>query len=90
MHFNAFWHINTHHQILTSTEIRPIFSFPPTFLKFMHENRSPLFCQGSRLRPGVYGVDAPGQTDRSGKPIRQTGQPGRSDGPVRQTGCTNI
>ena len=61
MHFNAFWHINTHHQILTSTEIRPIFSFPPTFLKFMHENRSPLFCQGSRLRPGVYGVDAPEQ-----------------------------
>ena len=41
MHFNAFWHINTHHTILTSTEIKAYIFFPPTFLKFMHENRPP-------------------------------------------------
>ena len=59
MHFNAFWHINTHHQILTSTEIRPIFSFPPHFSNLCMKIVPPLFCEGSRLRPGVYGVDAP-------------------------------
>ena len=60
MHFNAFWHINTHHQILTSTEIKAYIFFPPHFSNLCMKIVPPLFCQGSRLRPGVYGVDAPG------------------------------
>ena len=45
MHFNAFWHINTHHQILTSTEIRPIFSFPPHFSNLCMKIVPPYFAK---------------------------------------------